>query len=123
MERDFGVSAAASRRHPRARVDLPVELGEHSAAETNISGRCVDLSIGGMRVSASSAAAPGTRFTVHLDVAERSPVDLAARIVWSESYSSSESLIGLAFEDSQEAESRLAPIVSGIRAQHSWGAL
>jgi len=74
-------------------------------------------------VSAPTGAAPGTLFRVQLDLHERPALDLDARIVWSEEHSSSETLLGLAFEDSQAAESSLAPVVSDMRAQHSWGAL
>ena len=113
-----GTTNTASRRHPRARVDIPVELslGSDSSQE---SARCVDLSIGGMRVRVNEATEPGTALHVQL-AARGTPLDLTARVVWCERAYQDGELLGLAFEDLPAAEACLGPLVAQLRAKRSW---
>ena len=122
MNRELGESAAASRRHPRARVDFPVALGLVDSENNNTIGRCVELSVGGMKVLVEGAEPRGKRLRVQLERVNRAPLDLDASIVWAQPKTDESSVVGLEFADMATAESSLGPVIAGLRAQHSWGA-
>ncbi|MBT8494745.1 MAG: PilZ domain-containing protein [Deltaproteobacteria bacterium] len=120
MTLPHGDSAAASRRHPRARVRLPAQLAVPGADAGRDDSLCIELSIGGMRLVRTDALQSGTTVQVSVGLGEESTLDLDARVVWSCPADQAHQL-GLAFENLSAAEASLANLVASLRAQRSWG--
>ena len=112
-------NASASRRHPRARVNLPARLTCPETSAEGGDGLCTEISIGGMRVVHDHALKPGTQLGVEVGTFE-TPLELEARVVWSAA-DADHHLLGLAFENLESAQSPLADLVAKLRAQRSWG--
>jgi len=120
MNRERGDTASASRRHPRARVDIAVELFEGDIENEDLThpGRCVDISPGGMRVMTPSDAPLGGPLQVRVDTGDGSRA-LPASLVWSQAHPTRGRMLGLAFLN-DGAEKPLEHSLGNLVARRTW---
>jgi len=118
MKREQLDLTVSSRRHPRAHVELDMELADIEREARRAPALCVELSEGGMRLVTACAATRGDKVELRLFTGDR-PLALLGRVVWSTDLDQGERVVGLAFEHGASPDA-LKHYVSTQVAKQSW---